>query len=75
MGKTYIIREFGEHEFDSMVYINCYKNEIIFRLFQGDANVDRILIGLSAFSRQAIIPGKTLVFLTRYRKYRPCCPR
>lgn len=25
VGKTYIIKEFGNHEFENMVYINCYK--------------------------------------------------
>ena len=26
-GKTYIIKEFGDNEFENMVYINCYKNK------------------------------------------------
>lgn len=71
VGKTYIIKEFGEHEFDNLVYINCYKNDIISQLFQGDANVDRILIGLSAFAKQTIIPGKTLVFLDEIQEIPP----
>lgn len=25
-GKTYIVKEFGEQEFDNMIYVNCYKN-------------------------------------------------
>ena len=28
VGKTYIIKEFGEQEYDSLVYVNCYKNEL-----------------------------------------------
>ncbi len=71
VGKTYIIREFGEHEFDNLAYINCYKNEPIAQLFQGDVNIDRILIGLSAFSKQPIIPGKTLVFLDEIQEIPP----
>ncbi len=62
VGKTYILRQFGEQEFDNFVYINCYKNEVISRLFQGDVDIDRILIGLSAFSKKTIIQGRTLLF-------------
>ena len=71
VGKTYIIKEFGNYEFDNMVYVNCYKNETIAQLFQGDVDIDRILIGLSAFTRQAITPGKTLVFLDEIQEIPP----
>lgn len=71
VGKTYIIKEFGSHEFDNMVYVNCYKNEIIAQLFKGDVNIDRILIGLSAFAKQTITPGKTLVFLDEIQEIPP----
>lgn len=71
VGKTYIIKEFGNQEFDNMVYVNCYKNDIISQLFQGDANVERILIGLSAFAHQDIIPGKTLVFFDEIQEIPP----
>lgn len=33
VGKTYIIKEFGDNEFENMVYINCYKNKSIAQLF------------------------------------------
>ena len=70
-GKTYIIKVFGEKEFDNMVYVNCYKNEIVTQLFQGDVDVDRILIGLSAYAKKPIIPGKTLVFLDEIQEIPP----
>ena len=69
VGKTYIIKEFGSHEFDNMVYVNCYKNETIAQLFQGDVNIERILIGLSAFAKQSITQARHLCFSMRYRKY------
>lgn len=71
VGKTYIIKKFGEQEFENMVYINCYKNELIAQLFHGDVNIDRILIGLSAFTKQTISPGKTLVFLDEIQEIPP----
>jgi len=63
VGKTYILKEFGQNEFDDMVYINCYKNHAVEALFSEDINVNRILLGLSALSGKDIRPGRTLVFL------------
>lgn len=63
VGKTYILKEFGEREFENMVYVNCYLNAAVRTLFSEDKNVDRLLLGLSALSGQPIRPGKTLVFL------------
>ncbi|MDE5976677.1 MAG: AAA family ATPase, partial [Muribaculaceae bacterium] len=63
VGKTFILKEFGRNEFESLVYVNCYKNEAVAELFAGDADVSRLLLGLSAISGQAISPGKTLIFL------------
>lgn len=71
VGKTYIIKEFGRCEFDNMVYVNCYKNDVVAKLFQGDADVDRLLIGLSAYAKQTITPGKTLVFLDEVQEIPP----
>lgn len=63
VGKTYILKKFGQEEFENMVYINCYKNPAVETLFSEDKNVGRILLGLSALSGQEIKEGKTLVFL------------
>lgn len=63
VGKTYILKEFGKKEFDSLVYINCYKNPAVKALFSTDTDVERIILGLSALSGTAIIQGKTLIFL------------
>lgn len=71
VGKTYILKDFGEHEFENMVYINCYKNDMMARLFDGDTDVERLLLGMSAFTRQKITPGKTLVFLDEIQEIPP----
>lgn len=63
VGKTYVLKEFGNREFENMVYINCYRNEAMEVLFAQDVNVDRILVGLSAISEEEIIPQKTFIFL------------
>lgn len=71
VGKTYIIKELGNKEFENLVYVNCYKNDVISQLFQGDANVERLIIGIAAFSHQDIIPGKTLLFLDEIQEIPP----
>lgn len=63
VGKTYILKEFGRNEYRNMVYLNCYMNEPLKQLFSTDADVNRILLGLSAISNEEILPGSTLVFL------------
>lgn len=63
VGKTYILKEFGRNEFENMVYVNCYKNPAVERLFSEDKDVRRILLGLSALSGEEIKEGKTLLFL------------
>ena len=63
VGKTYILQEFGKNEFENMVYVNCENNDAVKQLFAVDFNIDRILIGLEAYSLQKIVPGKTLLFL------------
>lgn len=62
VGKTYLLKEFGSREYKNLVYINCFKNPEIEMLFNGDADVKRILIGLSAYAKQQILPHETLVF-------------
>jgi uncharacterized protein len=63
VGKTYILKEFGRNEYDNLIYVNCYKNETIKTLFDKDKDVHRIVLGLSAYSNQTIVAGKTLIFL------------
>ncbi len=71
VGKTYIVREFGEHEFESFVYINCYKNTVVEEIFRGDVDVRRITLGLSAVAGKQIEPGRTLLFLDEIQEIPP----
>ena len=63
VGKTYILKKFGENEFESLVYVNCFRNETATKLFTEDKDIKRIVLGLSAMTGTTIIPGKTLIFL------------
>jgi len=63
VGKTYILKLFGEQEFENMIYINCHNNKFTQTLFDQDFNIERILRAISAFSGQSINTGRTFIFL------------
>lgn len=62
VGKTWLLKAFGERAFESFVYVNCDKDENVKRLFF-DYDLDRILRSLEALSGKRIVPGRTLVVL------------
>lgn len=71
-GKTYLIREFGENEFEETAYFNLDGNKGIQSIFDFDFNVDRIVdeLGSIAYGKK-IVPGKTLVIFDEIQD----CPR
>ena len=71
VGKTYILKEFGQNEFEDFVYINCFRNSAVATIFAGDADVRRILLGLSAYAGKRIEPGRTLLFLDEVQEIPP----
>lgn len=71
VGKTWIMKAFGEKNFDDCVYINFEKNEHIKALFEGDLEPERILLGLSAEHGRKIEKEKTLIIFDEVQE----CPR
>lgn len=63
VGKTWIMRHFGENEYKKVAYINCDDEPRIRQLFELDYNIDRILITLQAITGVAITPNDTLIIL------------
>lgn len=61
VGKTYILKEFGTHEYDNLVYINCHRDAYAQNLFR-DVDASRILPELERYYNVKIEPGKTLLF-------------
>lgn len=62
VGKTYIVKEFGNREFDNLVYINCYNNREVKEIFEKDTDISRILLALSVLTGEQIKPFSTLLF-------------
>ena len=68
-GKTYILKEFGSREFQTLAYISCDKNDELKKVYQGGFDVAKIIRGISALTGVDIIPGKTLIFLDEVQAF------
>jgi len=62
VGKTWIIKKFGENEYKNHVYINCDSNNEVKTLFY-DYNTERLIRAFSAISNKRIVPEETLIIL------------
>lgn len=62
VGKTFIVKEFGQKYYDNYVYFNFDENEQVASLFTTTKDPERILEQLSIAAKQKITPGKTLIF-------------
>lgn len=64
VGKTYIIRAFGEKEYKSFVEINFIKQKELKEIFKGSLDADTIYKRMTAQIKDInLIPGETLIFL------------
>ena len=60
-GKTYILRMFGEEQFNNVVYINLETNLTVASYFDENIQSERLLRYLEASTGKRIIPGETLI--------------
>ena len=63
VGKTYLIKDFGNHEFDNIVVLNADKDLRVREIFERGFRIDRIISDMEVLSRQTIVPGRTLIFI------------
>jgi len=61
VGKTWLMKHFGEQHFAKVAYINFDNNERMKILFEGDFDVHRLLLGLQIESGVDIEPENTLL--------------
>ncbi len=61
VGKTWLMKEFGDTFFESFVYISFYNNSRMSSIFNEDYDVKRILNSIEIFLHVSIVPGKTLL--------------
>lgn len=63
VGKTYILREFGEKEYSKMAFFSLDRNKQALEVFQKGGNAADMLLALSAISHVDITPNDTLVVI------------
>ena len=62
VGKTWLLKEFGKHEYDNVAYINCDETVEMKQAFV-DFDTERLVRVFSALSGTEIKPEKTLIIL------------
>ncbi|MBT3258122.1 MAG: ATP-binding protein [Deltaproteobacteria bacterium] len=60
-GKTYILKEFGNHEYENLVYCNFEEDPGLDQLFQADLNPERVLGELAIYKNYDIQQATDLV--------------
>lgn len=70
VGKTYVLKEFGEENYESVAYFNFDHDENLYDLFNNTKDPKRILEQLSFVHGKAILPEKTLIFFDEIQE----CP-
>ena len=70
VGKTYILKQFGNENYDGVAYFNFDHDKDFYNLFEKTKNPQRILEQLSFIYGKAIIPERTLIFFDEIQE----CP-
>ena len=70
-GKTWILKHFGEAEFNDVAYFNFEYDSRLQTVFEGDLNVSRIIKDLGILRNKSIQPGTTLLIFDEIQ----ICPR
>lgn len=70
IGKTYILKQFGEENYEGVAYFNFDHDENLYNLFINTKDPKRILEQLAFIYGKAILPGKTLIIFDEIQE----CP-
>jgi predicted AAA+ superfamily ATPase len=71
VGKTHIIREFGEKRYKNVAYFNLETNQTVASYFSDNIEPERVLRFLETQARERIVSGDTLVVFDEIQS----CPR
>lgn len=61
VGKTWLMKEFGNKAYVDTVYINFDSNSKMAELFASDLNTDRLIMGIELYAGRKINPNNTLL--------------
>ena len=70
IGKTYILKQFGEENYEGVAYFNFDHDEDLYNLFENTKDPKRILEQLAFIYGKAIMPEKTLIIFDEIQE----CP-
>ncbi len=70
IGKTYILKKFGEENYEDVAYFNFDHDEDLYNLFENTKDPQRILEQLTFIYKKAIHPEKTLIIFDEIQE----CP-
>ena len=70
VGKTWLMKEFGQSCYDSFVYFNFDEEDELKSIFETNKNPQRIIELLSMIAGEKILPGETLVIFDEVQE----CP-
>ena len=68
VGKTYLVKEFGEKYFKDMIYVNFETNNIIGKIFEEDITPQYIIKNLELIFGKKIDKENTLIFFDEIQK-------
>lgn len=71
VGKTWLLREFGRTEFESVAYVNFDNNPALSQQFNEGFDIERLILALQVESGVSISPQKTLIIFDEIQE----CPR
>ena len=60
-GKTYVVLEFGKHDYKNTVYFDCQDNLELSYVIDKNATTEKLIRGLSAISLETIMQEDTLI--------------
>lgn len=63
VGKTWIMKEFGQREYKKIAYVTFYNNERMKNVFENDYDIERILMNVAAETGVTVTPKDTLLIL------------
>lgn len=70
VGKSYIVKEFGNNEYESFINIDFFKQKQLKQIFEGELSASEIYKRMTAnIPGIKLIPGNTLIFLDEIQ----CC--
>ena len=70
VGKTWLMKEFGQNYYDNYVYFNFDEEDELKSIFETNKNPNRIIELLSMISDEKIEPEKTLIIFDEIQE----CP-